>query len=242
MVETARGISPTHADSHHHMHIYPAAAVPFARALAAEGIRCARAARMSVWPKSGEIGGPHEGSTARRALVQTYRAALQLGVFRALDMPQSRISFLSRDRHDLDALGERWKTAFAALPPGTFELACHPGLFERGFSESDPIRLQREEELHWLTGREWIELLAHSSIELITYRELSPPTRCRANPRPACPRCLHRLRSPPNPMRILFYVSPSPPSSTSISAIRSCCVSDSSARAPQLLFAPLSIL
>ena len=170
---TQRGISPTHADSHHHMHIYPAAAVPFARALAAEGIRCARAPRMSVWPKSGEIGAPHEGSTGRRALVQAYRAALQLAVFRALDMPQSRISFLSRDRHDLNALGERWKSAFAALPAGTFELACHPGLFERGFSETDAIRLQREEELHWLTGREWIEALDRSGIERITYRELS---------------------------------------------------------------------
>jgi len=168
-----RGVAVTHADSHHHMHIYPAAAVPFARALAAEEIRCARAPRMSVWPKSGEIGGPHEGSAVRRTLVQSYRSVLQAGIFRALDMPQSRISFLSRDRHNLDALGERWKAAFAALPAGTFELACHPGFFERGFSEADAIHLQREEELHWLTGREWIEALECSGIERITYRELS---------------------------------------------------------------------
>ncbi len=168
-----RGISPTHADSHHHMHIYPAAAVPFARALAAEGIRCARAPRSSVWPPSGEIGGPHEGALVRRLFVQAYRAGLQRTIFRGLHMPESRISFLSRDRHDLTALGERWKEAIASLPAGAFELACHPGLFERGFSETDAIRLQREEELHWLTGREWIDAIRDSGVQLITYRELS---------------------------------------------------------------------
>jgi len=168
-----RGISPTHADSHHHMHIYPAATIPFVRALAAEGIHSARAPRSSVWPADCQIGGPHEGSLPRRVLVRAYRATLQRTVFRRLNMPDSRISFLSRHRHDLAVLGERWKAALAGLPGGTFELGCHPGLFERGFSEADPIRLQREEELHWLTGREWIEIVERSGIKLITYRELS---------------------------------------------------------------------
>ena len=88
-------------------------------------------------------------------------------------MPDSRISFLSRDRHDFAALGERWKTTIANLPAGTFELACHPGLFERGFSETDAIRIQREQELEWLTGREWIDAVQQSGVHLITYRDLS---------------------------------------------------------------------
>jgi predicted glycoside hydrolase/deacetylase ChbG (UPF0249 family) len=174
------GVTPTHADSHHHMHIYPAAALPFARALAAEGIRCARAPRSSVWPRNGEIGGPHEGPLLRRVFVQSYRTALQLGVFRNLDMPASRISFLSRDRHNPASLGARWMRAIASLPAGAFELACHPGLFERGFSETDPIRVQREQELEWLTGREWIDAVRQSGVRLITYRDLSD--RPAANP------------------------------------------------------------
>ena len=169
----SHGISPTHADSHHHMHIYAAAVIPFARALAAEGIRCTRAPRSRVWPASGRIGGPHEGPAPRRLLVQAYRAFLQRAVFRSFEMPESRIAFLSRDRHNFASLGERWIAAFSNLPDGTFELACHPGLFESGFSETDPIRWQREEELHWLTGREWIDALAHNRIRLVTYRELS---------------------------------------------------------------------
>ena len=108
----------------------------------------------------------------RRLCVQTYRAGVQRIAFRTLDMPASRISFLSRDRHDPAALGERWKAAIANLPAGTFELACHPGLFERGFSEADRIHDQREQELHWLTDREWIDVVHSSGVKLITYRDL----------------------------------------------------------------------
>jgi len=167
-----RGVIPEHADSHHHMHLYPAAVLPFIRALDAEGILCARAPRSSVWPGAKVIGGPHEGSAVRRLSVHSYRTALQFLAFRKLRMPESRISFLSKDRHNLAGLGECWKVALASLPPGTFELACHPGLFERGFSETDRIRMQREEELYWLTNHEWLDVINSSGIQLITYREL----------------------------------------------------------------------
>lgn len=167
-----RGLHPTHADSHHHMHIYPAAALPFARALRAEGVRGTRASRCTHWPPDGTIGGPHEGSTGRRVLVQTYRAALQVIVFHGLESPESRVSFLSRDRRNLETLANRWKCAFTHLPAGTFELACHPGFFEKGFSEADPIHVQREEELQWLTNNEFREILDRCGIQLITYREL----------------------------------------------------------------------
>jgi chitin disaccharide deacetylase len=172
-----RGVTPTHADSHQHMHIYPAAIGPFIRSLTAEGIRCTRATRSTVWPKSRVmaadwIGGPHEGSLARRACVRVYRGFLQAVAFRRFDMPDSRVSFLSRDRRDLSVLGERWKSALESLPPGTFELACHPGLFERGFSEGDPIRVQREEELHWLTDHDRRDVVDQRGIQLISYRDL----------------------------------------------------------------------
>ena len=102
-----RGAVPTHADSHQHMHMYPAAVRPFVRALAAEGIRCARAPRCSVWPRTGAIGGPHEGIVLRRALVQAYRGVLQSIAFRNLDMPESRVSFLPHERCNLGLLRER---------------------------------------------------------------------------------------------------------------------------------------
>lgn len=178
MKERGRGPTPTHADSHQHMHIYLAAIRPFIRALSAEGIPCTRAPRSVAWPEKSEsgfdsMGGPHAGSLGRRLSVQLYRGLLQAVAFRRFGMPDSRVSFLSRDRDNLDLLGARWKSTFANLPGGIFELACHPGLFERGFSESDPIRLLREEELHWLTDRDWRDALDRSGIRLISYRELA---------------------------------------------------------------------
>jgi predicted glycoside hydrolase/deacetylase ChbG (UPF0249 family) len=176
-----RGIVPTHADSHHHMHIYPAAVRPFIRALSAEGIRCARAPRCSLWMLAGHvdgsifgrIGGPHAGPLARRFSAQLYRGALQVLELRRLRMPDSRICFRSRGHHDLAALGADWISSFGNLPAGTFELACHPGLFERGFSETDSIHLQREEELRWITSPEWREAIDRNRIRLISYRNLT---------------------------------------------------------------------
>jgi chitin disaccharide deacetylase len=171
-----RDVAPTHADSHHHLHLYPAAVIPFARALAAEGIYCARSPRCSVWPKSHSLGGPHEGNLARRLLVQTYRSTLCSTVFRKLAMPDSRVSFLSHDRHNLADLGEAWKAMFQNLPAGLFELACHPGMFEAGFSGSDRIHAQREAELNWLTSSKWLDALKKSGILLVTYDALSRET------------------------------------------------------------------
>jgi len=174
-----RGAVPTHADSHHHMHLYPAAVFPFVRALKSEGISCARAPRCTAWP-AGEavsladrLGGPHEGAFTRRLFVRAYRAALQFGPFRALRMPRARVSFRSRDRHNLDVLGEQWLGALSKPPAGMFEWTCHPGLFERGFSETDRIHTQREQELHWLTSAEFRDAIDRAGIELITYRDLS---------------------------------------------------------------------
>ncbi len=172
------GIAPTHADSHHHMHLYPAAVLPFVRALKSEGIRCARSPRCTVWTRGSStladrLGGPHEGPFARRAFVRGYRSALQFGAFRSFRMPSARLSFHSRDRHNLEALEEQWKLALLAPAPGIFELTCHPGLPERGFSERDSIRDLRENELHWLADREMREILTRNQIQLITYRHLA---------------------------------------------------------------------
>jgi chitin disaccharide deacetylase len=168
----AHGLRLTHADSHHHMHIYPAAVRPFKRALAAERIPCVRASRCTQWPRTEDVGGPHEGGIARRVFVQLYRRVLQAAVLRKFRTADSRISFLSKERRDLDELDHAWRRAFHSLPHGTFELACHPGIPETGFSETDPIHRQREDEFRWLTDPEFRECIRLNGIELITYRDL----------------------------------------------------------------------
>ncbi|HEY0704883.1 MAG TPA: ChbG/HpnK family deacetylase [Candidatus Acidoferrales bacterium] len=168
----SRGVALTHADSHHHMHIYPAAVKPFRRAIAANEIPCVRASRCTVWPPSTRMGGPHEGGLARRVFTQLYRRALQSTVLRKFQTPDSRISFLSEERRNLEELDHAWRRAFHNLPGGTYELACHPGLPEAGFSETDPIQRQRQDEFRWLTDPEFRECIRLNGIELITYRDL----------------------------------------------------------------------
>jgi predicted glycoside hydrolase/deacetylase ChbG (UPF0249 family) len=155
------------------MHIYPAAAAAFARAVGAEGIRNIRAPRCSSWPKKGGIGGPHQGGVVRRLLVQSYRSTLQSTLFRKFDSANSRISFSSEARRDSANLKSHWIATFEHLPEGIFEFACHPGLDERGFSERDPIHFQRERELQLLTDPELRAMIVRNGIALISYRQLS---------------------------------------------------------------------
>lgn len=178
-----RGITPSHADSHHHMHIYPAALKPFARALAAEGIYRARAPRCSHWPRTGSIGGPHGGGIVRKLFVQSYRAAVQFGVLSEIQSPDSRVTFAARDRANGSTIELRWKSMLENLPPGTFEFACHPGLSGQDSIEGDGLASQRERELRCLMDPKLREIIDRRGIQLITYEELSAPRlACRATP------------------------------------------------------------
>jgi chitin disaccharide deacetylase len=161
-----------HADSHQHMHLYPAAIGPFARALAAEEIPCVRASRCSNWPRRRSVGGPHAGNAARRLMVQLYRGTLQATMFRGFESPSSRISFPHRDCNAREDMNIDWRAAFENLPAGTYEFTCHPGLSQAGFSHADRIAQQREEELRWLISPEMREAIEGNGIRLITYREL----------------------------------------------------------------------
>jgi predicted glycoside hydrolase/deacetylase ChbG (UPF0249 family) len=172
----ARGVVPVHADSHQHVHLYPAALRSFARALKAEGVRCVRAPRCKVWPAAGRVGGPHEGPLARRLAVQGYRAAVQFTALRAFAKPHSRISFRAADRRDRTATTRCWITALDHLPLGDFELTCHPGIFEAGFSGSDRIAAQREEELRSLTSAALKNTVEKNGIRLVRYADLYAKT------------------------------------------------------------------
>lgn len=166
------GITPAHADSHLHMHLYPAAILPFVRAVQLEGIACIRAPRCTVWPAAGPAGGPHEGSLARRLAVHNYRSTLQSTAFRNFVMPHSRVSFRAADRRARGSIGHCWISTLDHLPARAFELTCHPGLHDAGFSESDRIAAQREEELRCLTHPALREAIDRNGIQLIRYSEL----------------------------------------------------------------------
>ena len=64
------------------------------------------------------------------------------------------------------------ETACGQYAPGTFELMCHPGLYEQGFSEKDSWSARREVELQILTDPDFGSLIRQSGIELIDYAKL----------------------------------------------------------------------
>jgi|SRR5215831_1601931 len=167
-----RGVNPTHADSHLHVHLYPAALRAFVRAVESEGIRCIRSPLYTSWPPKKILGDTHAGTLPRCLLVQGYRTALHKTLLRRFTAPDSRVSFGSDDRNDISRIPHSWLSALDSLAEGTFELACHPGIAEEGFSASDRIAAQREEELRYLTSPEFREAVERNHIRLITYREL----------------------------------------------------------------------
>lgn len=162
----------THADSHQHMHLFPGAVRAFARAVAAEHVPCVRASRCCTWPRETKLGGPHEGTPLRRVAVQLYRRAVQSTVLAKFKSPTSRIAFSSAARKKPGSLDSSWESTFDHLAPGTYELTCHPGLLQPGFSHADRIAHQREDELRWLTSPEMRAAIDRNSVELISYRHL----------------------------------------------------------------------
>jgi len=167
-----RGFAPVHADSHHHVHIYPAAVFAFRRALSREGIRRARGYRLRHWLKEGVSGLPYSGPAPRRWLMWAYAELLQAIAFRHILSANSSLVIQPAFRQQLNLLGHAWRDAFGKLAPGTYDLGCHPGISEPGFSETDPLRDLRESELEALTNRKLRHHLNRNGIELITYADL----------------------------------------------------------------------
>jgi chitin disaccharide deacetylase len=166
------GLMPTHADSHHRIHMYPSAARAFHNALVSEGIRRARAPRKQYWPSNGRWGGPHIGPLYRRLAAKSYLEFLQSVVFRDLQLPDAGVTFHPSYSGKLSALPTAWQNTFEHLPGGCYEMWCHPGFSESGFSGTDSIAEQREVEISILTNKTLRELARRKEIQLISFRQL----------------------------------------------------------------------
>ncbi|HUN64176.1 MAG TPA: ChbG/HpnK family deacetylase [Candidatus Sulfotelmatobacter sp.] len=167
----AYGLTPSHADSHHRLHIYPAAATVFRSAIRSRGIFRARGATKQTWPQS-NLGAAHAGSFYRRVAVDTYNHALQRWLFRGLKMPDAGVSLHPRFRGKPQQCGEAWQFAIQNMPAGTYEIWCHPGFRQKSFSEGDRLSEQRELEAAMLTDRRLFETIQSSGVQLINFRDL----------------------------------------------------------------------
>src|SRR5271167_3011793 len=167
-----RGLMPTHADSHHHVHLYPVAIHAFHQALKAEGVKCARPPRNRYFPKGRQLAGQHAGPVYRRVAVSAYMSYVQAMVLGDLKLPDWCLLYNPKFRGNDHLLYEGWRDGLENLEPGTYELCCHPGLSEAGFSENDSIKEKREMEIRLFTGRDSRNLIERKNIKLISYAEL----------------------------------------------------------------------
>ncbi|MGO9241683.1 MAG: carbohydrate deacetylase [Bryobacteraceae bacterium] len=167
----ALGVNPTHADSHHHMHLFFAAVIPFRKALEVEGIRSIRACRIRQWPSPRRIGGPHSGNMLRRLGVLAYMEFLAAGPLRPFHAPICRIETRRGTvSSSLDVMVRVWTEAFQNLNvDGVFELVCHPGLEDPERRHTDRIHDKRISDLNLLTAPRFKELFAEFKIDLTSY-------------------------------------------------------------------------
>jgi len=166
------GINPTHADSHHRMHTYPAAVGPFHRAIRKEGIVRARSPRKRYWPANAGLGAPYAGPLYRRIAVKFYLEFLQLAVFDDIALPDAGVSLHPEYNRKLDMLDVAWQGTLEHMPAGTYEMWCHPGFLENGFSRTDRLALQREREIGVLTDPALREIVRRRDIKLIRFDQV----------------------------------------------------------------------
>lgn len=167
-----RGLTPTHADSHQHLHLYPVALYAFHRALKAEGIRRVRPPRNRYCSRHHQVGGRHGGAFHRQLIVSAYMAYIHNLVFSGMTIPDWRLVFPPIYRGRPECLAEAMQDTLENLGYGSWEMTCHPAFEEPGFSEKDPIRKERQVEMKEITGQIYKDLIASRNIKLITYAEL----------------------------------------------------------------------
>ena len=93
-------------------------------------------------------------------------------VFRNLKLPDAGVAFHPAFRGKLDKLPEAWNFTLKNMPGGTYEIWCHPGFPEKGFSETDSLSEQRSLELGILTNPQLTETIHEAGIRLTNFKQL----------------------------------------------------------------------
>jgi predicted glycoside hydrolase/deacetylase ChbG (UPF0249 family) len=157
----SRGLRLTHIDTHKHVHMFPAILRPILRAARAAGIRVVRNPFEPAWSRRATNRAPW----LRRkqvALLRRLEPAFQLIVaeegFTTTDGAIGVLATGTLDAATVQAL-------LSQLPPGTWELATHPGYNDADLAQAHTRLLgSRETELNAL-----LALQQFPDIELISF-------------------------------------------------------------------------
>ena len=166
----AAGIAVSHLDTHKHTHIFPQVLRPLVRAAKACGVRALRnpfePLRVARWAKRPNLWMRWLGAGALDGFAQDFRR-----IVKAADMlmPDGAGGVVATGALDDQLLAD----IVEHLPPGSWELVCHPGYADAQLQRvRTRLRASREQELRILTSSGTKELLSKSLIDLISYHDL----------------------------------------------------------------------
>jgi hypothetical protein len=100
---------------------------------------------------------------------------VQFIAFCRFAMPDCCLVPTPRYRDDPEKLREGWTSALKTVPPGTYELGCHPGISEPAFSKNivwSEWAKRRESEVVILTNPQLRAVIEGNDIRLISFRQL----------------------------------------------------------------------
>ncbi len=162
-------IHPTHLDSHKHTHMFPAVLRPLLRVAERFKIRSIRNPFEQNW--SLHLG---RGRALRRLQIHLLRL-LKTSFYAQLQLREGRI-LTTRGALGVSATGDLEQTTLTGLltqlPPGAWELVCHPGYYDEDLRKTS-TRLLNERDLERQALLEVVpEMVVNREIQLISFGAL----------------------------------------------------------------------
>ena len=161
------GITPTHFDSHQHLHAMPGVFAVAAKLAARFDIRAIRKPAEPICFLGGMM--PSPGRVAGRCA---------LSLLAGWSMRNEKLAGLAVTDHFYGMLAggqlnENWLQALIdSLPEGSSEIMTHPGLGGEELAQTFPWGYHWEEELKALLSPKVRERIRNGAVQLISFREL----------------------------------------------------------------------
>src|SRR6267378_1609476 len=153
------GISPTHLDSHRHIHAHPALWAAVHEAASSRSISNVRVPTEPLWTNARDW----------RATLKKTGLLMCARISRHRYKHNAAVQFFGLSLQGGRSFAARLFALIPKLPLGTTELMTHPGYADRALSEYDGYTWQREEELRVLCSKELRDLVQRNGIELARF-------------------------------------------------------------------------
>jgi predicted glycoside hydrolase/deacetylase ChbG (UPF0249 family) len=164
------GLTVSHIDSHKHVHAFPRVLAPLLRAARQCGVYCVRNPFEPWW----SLKATRPAGTLRRMQVHVMRtqgrAFSRLTKAHGMMTADGSMGLLATGILDEQVL----RSLLKAMPPGTWELVCHPGYSDRALDEARTrLRASREVERSALLAVIPEAIRNDSGLALIDFHQLS---------------------------------------------------------------------